>query len=99
VEIDPGQIQQVLLVLLGKTADCGSSSGSKGLEVRTYVTPERLIAIDIGLSEGQLTRCLEPVEEEATLETVRRILDRHHGRLQSPDDGDTDGYRVFLPAA
>jgi len=99
VEIDPGQIQQVLLVLLGKTAECGVSGGSKGLDVRTFVTPERQVAIDIGLSEGHLTRCLEPEEEEAALETVRRILDRHRGRLQGPDDEDTDGYRVFLPAA
>lgn len=99
VEIDPGQIQQVLLVLLGKTAECGTSSGSTGLDVRTFVTPDRLVAIDIGLSDMRLMRSLEPEEEEAALDTVRRILDRHHGRLQGPDDEYTDGYRIFLPAA
>jgi len=99
VEIDPGQIQQVLLVLLGKTVECGAACGSKGLDVRTFVTPERLVAIDISLSDAPLTRSLEPEEEEAALETVRRILDRHRGRLQGPDEDETDGYRISLPAA
>ena len=38
-------------------------------------------------------------EEEAAINTARRILDLHHGRLESPDEDDADGYRIILPAA
>ncbi|HET9235506.1 MAG TPA: hypothetical protein VFP10_15340 [Candidatus Eisenbacteria bacterium] len=98
VEIDPGQIQQVLLVLLSKAAESGTAGSTNVVEVRTFNTPESSVGIDIGLAGLSLNRTLEP-EEEAAIETARRILDRHHGRLESPDDDDADGYRIILPAA
>ena len=98
VEIDPGQIQQVLLVLLSKAAESCTADSPSVLEVRTFNTSDRSVAIDICPSCIPVTQTFEP-EEEAALETVRRILDRHHGRLQGPDDEDTDGYRILLPAA
>jgi signal transduction histidine kinase len=98
VEIDPGQIQQVLLVLLSKAAESCVKDAPSVLEVRTFNTSDRSVAIDICPSCVPVAQTFEP-EEEAALETVRRILDRHHGRLQGPDDEDTDGYRILLPAA
>jgi signal transduction histidine kinase len=101
VEIDPGQIQQVLLVLLGKAAE-NPAPGSHGiLQVRTFNTPDRAVGIEIGI-EATVTRIRTPEaepEDEAAIDTVRRILDRHHGRLEDPEDGGDAGYRVILPAA
>ena len=98
VEIDPGQIQQVLLILLGKAAESGTAGSTNQVEVRTFNTPDNSVGIDIGLAGVSLIRSLEP-EEEAAINTARRILDLHHGRLESPDEDDADGYRIILPAA
>jgi signal transduction histidine kinase len=105
VEMDPGQIQQVLLTLFGRVADRPvDRTAERSLEIRTFADDRRkTVAIEICTA-----RSLDPggVEEggdgsaEAALGVVHRILDRHQGRFEStPPQDPRETYRVLLPAA
>jgi hypothetical protein len=98
VRIDPGQIQQLLLILLGRVADAGATSAAGyHMRIRTFRDdPHKAVGIEI--SAGSRSHQGEDGDEQ-TLETVRRIVDRHRGQfaVEGGESGDT--YRVLLPAA
>lgn len=100
VEMDPGQIQQVLLTLLGKAADRASMGSSAPLIIRTADDP-RKHTVRLEIRTGPLlTPDTAPAEHDPEIGTVHRILERHQGKLertQDPDGGET--FRVLLPAA
>lgn len=103
VEMDPGQIQQVLLTLLGRAAGRNGEAGrERDLGIRTF-SDERRRTVGIEISWPRLND--EGVEApdagaEAELGLVHRILDRHRGRFESGPDGSAgESYRLFLPAA
>jgi len=107
VEMDPGQIQQVLLTLFGRVADRPVDRPvghpvERNLHIRTFADErKRTVAIEISSprdagSGGEA----ENGSAEAALGVVHRILDRHQGRFESaPADDPTETYRVLLPAA
>jgi nitrogen-specific signal transduction histidine kinase len=107
VRIDPGQIQQVLLILLGQIADGPDPTPTScTLQIRTFSDEEnKSVGIEIwpalhgrerpeGLDEGD-----ESTEDGQVLSTVQRILDRHDGRFDIDESEGGDTYRVLLPAA
>ena len=95
VEIDPGQIQQVLLILLGRVA---KNPRPGELHIRTFRDiPGRAAGIEI-LNPGFSPAESDP-EAEHELATVQRILDRHQGRFEVESGDQEEIYRVLLPAA
>jgi signal transduction histidine kinase len=100
VEMDPGQIQQVLLILLGQVSE--RPGGCPGvLRLRTFGTSDREVGIEIGSPRSPASGEPLPEQEEGpAIETVRRILGRHHGRLELSSEPESPAtYRVLLPAA
>jgi len=99
VQIDPGQIQQVLLVLLGRMAEGGAPDGEHRMRIRTFSDAGRKsVGIEIRSGIRRLPS-EDGVTDETTLDTVRRIVDRHQGRFVVEDDVSGEGYQVLLPAA
>jgi len=107
VDVDPGQIQQVLLTLLGRVADLSRRSPGLRLSVRTFSDERRKAAgIEI-VSPGAGLEDLLPdktgttgEDRERALETIHRIVERHQGRFEviaGTEEGET--FRVLLPAA
>ncbi len=105
VEMDPGQIQQVLLTLFGRMADRpGAGPAMRNLEIRTFVDDRRkTVTIELRTPREAVTGGAgesETESVEAALGVVNRILDRHQGRFETTPPGDPDeAYRVLLPAA
>ncbi len=107
VEMDPGQIQQVLLTLFGRAAGSPPAPGpSRNLDIRTFVDDRRrTVGIEIHRGAGPETapparNGAADSSREAELGVVQRILARHQGRFESEEGaGAGDTYRVFLPAA
>jgi signal transduction histidine kinase len=100
VEMDPGQIQQVLLILLAQVSE-RPSHGPGVLRVRTFGTSAREVGIEIG-RPGAAAGEEPPLDlsEKPALETVRRILERNHGRLELSSEPESPAtFRVLLPAA
>jgi signal transduction histidine kinase len=101
VEMDPGQIQQVLLTLLGRVARFSSEAvPGRDLAIRTFADERRrTVGIEISWPPGLRSAAAGP-DAEAELGLVQRILDRHRGRLVSGEEGaPAESYRLFLPAA
>ncbi len=101
VEMDPGQIQQVLLTLFGRAARRrGDEAAARDLAIRTFADERRrTVGIEISWPHTMSEAVVEP-DAEAELGLVQRILDRHRGRLVSGEDGSTaESYSLFLPAA
>jgi len=97
VRIDPAQIQQVLLILLGRIADSRAGDGSpRILNIRVF---EDEASKSVGIEIQSPGPGDTAVGEESVLDTVRRILDRHQGEFAIDDRGDGEEYRVLLPAA
>jgi signal transduction histidine kinase len=104
VEIDPGQIQQVLLILLGRltAGEAPRPAARCGLEIRTFRDETANAAgIEISSTRPGTPRPAAPegVDEDEDLITVRRILERHHGRFERSELPEGESYRVLLPAA
>ncbi len=102
VEMDPGQIQQVLLTLFGRAVAPGGGAAACELRIRTFADERRrTVGVEIRSPRGEHPAGSAADGDEAALGTVQRILDRHHGRFESrtesPEDGET--YRIVLPAA
>lgn len=99
VQIDPGQIQQVLLVLLGRMAEGGKTDGEHRMRIRTFSDAGRK-SVGIEIRSGiRRPPAEDGMPDEATLDTVRRIVDRHQGRFVVEDEASGEGYQVLLPAA
>jgi hypothetical protein len=106
VEIDPGQIQQVLLILLGRltAGETPRPTARWGLEIRTFRDETSHAAgIEIASTRPGTPRSGPPGDEDEEndqdLITVRRILERHRGRFERSDLPEGESYRVLLPAA
>jgi hypothetical protein len=104
--MDPGQIQQVLLTLFGRVADIPRPGpASRRLEIRTFnEARKRAVGIEISSVWTGAPELGEddPGEESEGRElgTVRRIVERHQGRLEVVEGSSTgDTYRLLLPAA
>ena len=99
MEMDPGQIQQVLLTLFGRVADAGSGPVSRRLVIRTFAD-DRGHAVGIEIRSPRHPAEGASAESDPMLGTVRRIVERHQGRFETRADGEDDEtYRVVLPAA
>lgn len=105
VEMDPGQIQQVLLILLGRltAGEAPPPAARCGLDIRTFCDADSHAAgIEIASRRPGAGAAPGPGadrDEDQDLITVRRILDRHHGRYERVDLPEGESYRVLLPAA
>jgi signal transduction histidine kinase len=107
VDVDPGQIQQVLLTLLGRVADLTPRAPGQRLAVRTFSDERRrgagieIVSPEAGLGDLRPAKT-EPQGKprERDMETVHRIVERHQGRFVVTDDtGEGETFRVLLPAA
>ncbi len=100
VEMDPGQIQQVLLTLFGRAAGNGGAGSESSVSIRTWEDPRRK---RVGVEIRSGLRLVEGTGDsggDPEIGTVDRILKRNQGRLErvnDPEDGET--FRVLLPAA
>jgi C4-dicarboxylate-specific signal transduction histidine kinase len=97
IEMDPGQIQQVLLTLLGRAAERLRDGEPQSLEIRTYGDEKRRrVGVEILASSGTPA----DADGDPELGTVHRILERHQGHLEMDHDADRgEIVRVLLPAA
>jgi signal transduction histidine kinase len=100
VEMDPGLVQQALLSVLGVVVDRAAAGTPVPLDIRTFA---RARAKAVGI-EIQMPAAPPPAGEgtatEAAFHDVRRLLDRHRGRLEVANDPEGGGtYRFLLPAA
>lgn len=103
VQIDPGQIQQVLLILLGRVAETASRPAAEQvLRIQTLDDAQRKsVAIEIGpfVRGARESDRGSDLREEGPLDTVRRILDRHQGQFALRESEEGEIYEVLLPAA
>jgi signal transduction histidine kinase len=106
VEMDPGQIQQAFLTLLRRAAGAPEAGA---VRVRTRADRHgRLVAVLIStgdadeafLVERPASRVSRRHGGDPELGAVRRIVERHQGRLHElADEESHEAFRVVLPAA
>ena len=102
VEMDAGEVQQVLLTLLGRaTRGNNGEEAEPSIAISTFLDARRKsVGIEIRLpAKAEDAREAED-GMESELGLVHRILERHHGRLETVEGSPgEEAYRVFLPAA
>ena len=107
VEMDPGQIQQALLMLLRRTARAAKEGKACALRIHTGVDAGGVAvriaggAPGVDLAGSRAFALGTAVQkDDPELGTVARIMERHQGELRTGrGDPDVEGYQFILPAA
>ncbi len=107
VDIDPGQLEQVLINLLGNAADASAGAGQVEIGTRDVGDHVVLSVTDEGpgFGAGEFERALEPFYSTKDSEghsgiglaTVSAIVKSAHGSIGESSDGDGARIEVTLP--